>query len=215
MSIWSNVCSSFETSLLIVCLDDISIGGSGVLRFFHYHCVGGLYVLLKFFLMFMGSPVFGVYMLMIDISSWWIVPLINMKWPSLSLLIDFSLNSTLSDISIATPACSWSPFAWKTFSHPLTLSQYFCLFVCLFQLDESFVTCGWVLFFNQVCYLCLLIGTLRPFTFSVNSERSLLFLPIFFPCYLVLPIPCLLVCLLKMVFYTWIFLSHSSFFFYR
>jgi hypothetical protein len=49
----------------------------------------------------MDVPVFGAYMFRIDISSWWIVPFINMKWPSLSLLIDFSVKSTLSDIIIA------------------------------------------------------------------------------------------------------------------
>jgi hypothetical protein len=60
--------------------------------------------------------VFGAYMLRIDISSWWIVPSINMKWSSLSLPIDFSLKFTLSDMSIATHVCLWGPFAWKTFS---------------------------------------------------------------------------------------------------
>jgi hypothetical protein len=63
-----------------------------------------------FFLTWLGVPVFGAFMLRTDISSWWIVPLINMKWPLLSLLIDFSLKYTLSDISVSTPACFWGPF---------------------------------------------------------------------------------------------------------
>jgi hypothetical protein len=45
----------------------------------------------------------------------------------LSLMIGFNLKSTLSDMSIATPACMWSPFAWKFFFHPLTLRQ--CVFL--------------------------------------------------------------------------------------
>jgi hypothetical protein len=32
MSIWSNMCSCYEVSLLIFCLDDLSIGDSGILR---------------------------------------------------------------------------------------------------------------------------------------------------------------------------------------
>jgi hypothetical protein len=58
---------------------------------------------------------FGAYMLRIDISSGWIVPLINMKWPSLSLQTDFSLKSALSDIIIATLFCLQGSFVWKTF----------------------------------------------------------------------------------------------------
>jgi hypothetical protein len=40
----------------------------------------------------------------------------------LSLMIDFSLKSTLPDMDIATPGCLWGLFALKTFFHPLTLS---------------------------------------------------------------------------------------------
>jgi replication initiation and membrane attachment protein DnaB len=47
-----------------------------------------------------------------------------MKQPSMSLIIDFSLKSTLSDMSIATTVYLWDPFDWKNFFQPLTLSQY-------------------------------------------------------------------------------------------
>jgi hypothetical protein len=120
----------------------------------------------------MGAPVFGAYMLMIDISSWLAVPFINMKWPSLSLLNDLSLRSTLSDMGMANPACLWGPFAWKTFFHPLTRNQ--CLFFSV-----RWVSCKQHIvgscFLTQFAILCPLIGALMPFTFSVNIERCFLF----------------------------------------
>jgi hypothetical protein len=118
--------------------------------------------------MYMGSPVFDAYVLRIIIYSWWIVPFINMKCPSLSLLIDFSLKSTSSD----TPACLWSPFSWKTFFYPLTLSQCLCFSVWWVSCKQHVVgSC----FLTQFAILCILIGTLRWFKFSVKIERCLLF----------------------------------------
>jgi hypothetical protein len=115
-------------------------------------------------------------MLRIDISCWWIVPSINMKWLSLSLLIDFSLKSTLSEMRIGTPACSWHPFVWKVFFYPFTLSQ--CLFSSVRWGSFKQHMAG-SFFFNPIAILCHLIGALRPFTFSVNIERYLLFPVIF------------------------------------
>ena len=43
----------------------------------------------------------------------------NMKCPSLSLLIDFSLKSILLDVRIATPVCFLGPFDRKFFLNPL------------------------------------------------------------------------------------------------
>jgi hypothetical protein len=37
-----------------------------------------------------------------------------MKCPFLSCLINVSLKSSLSDISIASPACFWGPLAWRS-----------------------------------------------------------------------------------------------------
>jgi hypothetical protein len=125
----------------------------------------------------MGTPVFGAYMLRIDISSWWIVPFINMKWSSFSLLIDFSLKCTLSDMSIATPAYLWGSTCLENF-FPLFHSKSVFIF---FQLDESFVSNIWlgIVFLIQFVILCLLIGSLKPFTFIINIERCLLFPVIF------------------------------------
>jgi hypothetical protein len=43
--------------------------------------------------------------LIIVISFWSISPFVSMECPSLSCLINVGLKSTLSEISIATPAC--------------------------------------------------------------------------------------------------------------
>jgi hypothetical protein len=53
----------------------------------------------------LGALTLGAYRLIIVISFWCISPFISVKCPSLSHLINVSLKSTLSDISIATPAC--------------------------------------------------------------------------------------------------------------
>ena len=52
--------------------------------------------------MYLGAPVLGVFTRCI--SFCWISPFTIMKWPSLSLVMSFTLRSDLSDISIATPA---------------------------------------------------------------------------------------------------------------
>ena len=64
-------------------------------------------------------------MLKIEILSWLIFPLMNMKYPSSSYLITFGWKSILLDIRMATLACFLKPFAWKTFFNPFTLS--YCL----------------------------------------------------------------------------------------
>jgi hypothetical protein len=50
--------------------------------------------------------------LIIVISFWCISTFISIECPSLSCLINVSLKSTLSEISIATPACFQGSLAW-------------------------------------------------------------------------------------------------------
>ena len=57
----------------------------------------------------------------------WIDPLIIMKSPSLALVTVFIIKPIFSDMSIATPAFFWSPFAWNAFLHSLTFSLYVSL----------------------------------------------------------------------------------------
>jgi hypothetical protein len=60
----------------------------------------------------LGALTLGAYRLMIIISFWSISPFISIECPSLSHLINVGLTSTLSEISIATPACIRGPSAW-------------------------------------------------------------------------------------------------------
>jgi hypothetical protein len=53
----------------------------------------------------LGALMLGAYKLIIVISFWCISHFISMECPSLSHLINVSLKSTFSEISIATPAC--------------------------------------------------------------------------------------------------------------
>ena len=69
-------------------------------------------------LIYWGAPMLGAYifiimLLLLNISSSWIDPLIIMSCPSLSFITDFILKSILYDVSIATPVIFWLPFAWK------------------------------------------------------------------------------------------------------
>jgi hypothetical protein len=58
----------------------------------------------RVFLMKLGALMLGPYNLIIVISVWCTSPFISMECPSLSHLINVSLKSTLSKISIATLA---------------------------------------------------------------------------------------------------------------
>ena len=76
-SISSRVLLSDTISLLIFCLEDLSIFDSGVLK------SPTIIVLLsisflkssKIFFMYLGAPILGVYIFTMLMSSWWILPL--------------------------------------------------------------------------------------------------------------------------------------------
>jgi hypothetical protein len=53
----------------------------------------------------LGALTLGASTLIIVISFWSISPFISMECPALSHLFNVGLKSTLSEISIATPAC--------------------------------------------------------------------------------------------------------------
>ena len=101
-SIHASMLFNATISLLILCLEDLSIVDSRVLK------SPTISVLLS--ISFLKSYIFGcsyfgcIYMFIMDISSWWVLPLIIMKCPSLSLFMAFVLKSILCDISIATSA---------------------------------------------------------------------------------------------------------------
>ena len=107
-SISSRVLLSDTISLLIFCLEDLFIFDSGVLK------SPTIIVLLsisflkssKMFFMYLGAPMLGAYIFTMFMSSWWILSLSIMKWPSGYLYLFMALlwKSILSAMSIATPA---------------------------------------------------------------------------------------------------------------
>jgi hypothetical protein len=101
------VCFRSRISLLIFCLDDLSIDDSEVLKSPMTTVLQLIYALRSFrvCLMKLGALTLGAYRLIIVISFWSIFPFISMECPSLSRLINAGLKSTLSEVSIATPAC--------------------------------------------------------------------------------------------------------------
>ena len=104
-SISSRVLFSYTISLLIFGLEDLSILDSGVLK------SRAIIVLLsisflkssRIFFMYVGAPMLGAYTVTMFMSSWWILPLSIMKWPSGSLFMALVLKSILPYMSIATP----------------------------------------------------------------------------------------------------------------
>jgi hypothetical protein len=91
----------------------ISIDDRGVLKSPAISISGSICVLKSssICLMKLGALTLSTYKSTVVISSWCISPFITMKWPSLSLLTNLGLKSTLSDISIATTACFEEPLA--------------------------------------------------------------------------------------------------------
>ena len=86
-SISSKALLNATISSLIFCLEDLSIFDSGVLK------SPSIIVLLsisflkssKIFFMYLGAAMLGAYIFTMFMSSWWILPLSIMKWPSGSL----------------------------------------------------------------------------------------------------------------------------------
>ena len=109
-------------------------------------------------------------MFSIEISSWRMFPVTNMKCPSLSLLINFSLRFILLDIRIATPACFLGPFDWNIFFPNFYCETMSLRLVCVswMQMKDGFC------FHIQSVNLYLLIGDMSAFTLRDNNEQGLL-----------------------------------------
>jgi hypothetical protein len=153
----------FRISLLIFCLDDISIDDSGVLKFPMTTVLELIYAF-RFFrvcLMKLGVLTLGAYRLIIVISFSSISPYISMECPSLSHLINVGLKSTLSEISIATPACFQGPLAWSIFFQPFILSLSLFLSVRWVSCKQQIVGSSFLI---QFVIQCLLMGELSHLT---------------------------------------------------
>ena len=122
-------------SLLIFCVDNLSLGLSGVLN------SPTIIVLLWIFpfmavttcLTYWCTHILGSYIFTMVIYSSWIDPLIIMKCFSLFFITVFILKPILSDRSFGTPAFFWFSLAWNIFLHPLTYSLYVGLLETVFM----------------------------------------------------------------------------------
>ena len=120
-SIWSNASFRACVSLLIFCLDDLSIAVSGMLNSPLLLCYCQ-FLLLRLLAVALCIEVILCWVrIYFQFSSSWIDPLIIGN--VLLCLLWYSLRSVLSDISITTPPFFWFPFAWNVFFRPL-----FCFF---------------------------------------------------------------------------------------
>ena len=127
--IWSNISFKDCVSLLIFCLDDLSIDESRVLKSPTIIVLLSIspFMTVSICLIYWGAPFLGAYIFIIVISPSWIDPFYHMQCPSLSLVTVFIFKPILSDMIIAIPAFFWLPFVWNTFFHPLSLSLYVSL----------------------------------------------------------------------------------------
>src|SRR3712207_1307996 len=117
--------------------------------------------------MYFGAPVLGPFIFISVMSSWWNVPFIIIYCPSLSLIAFFIMKSTLSDVSMATPAFFCLPLAWNIVFHPFSLSLCLSLALrCVSWRQHIVGSC----FLIHPATLCRLIGEFNPFTFRVIIE---------------------------------------------
>jgi len=113
-----------EMKMLIFCLDDLSISVSGVLKSptIIVLLLSSPLIVVSICLMYWGVPMLGAYICLQFLCSFlglipWSLCTSLSKCP-LSLITVFILKSILSDMSIATSALFWSPFAWNIFPSP-------------------------------------------------------------------------------------------------
>jgi hypothetical protein len=106
--------------------------------------------------------------MVIESSSWKILPLMSMKCPSLSFLITLGWKSILFDIRMDTPACFFRPVAYKNFFQPFILRK--CLSFSLRCVSCKQQNDGSCLCRQFVC-LCLFIGELSPLILRDIKEK--------------------------------------------
>ena len=87
-SIWSNVSLKACVSLLIFCLEGLSIDVSGVLKSLTIIVLLSIspFISVNICLICLGAPVLGEYIFTTVMTSSWMDPLIVMQCPSLSLV---------------------------------------------------------------------------------------------------------------------------------
>jgi ABC-type branched-subunit amino acid transport system permease subunit len=145
---------SFTVSLFSFCLNDLSIGESGVLKSSTLIVWGSMCVLSfsKVSFMNVGAFAFGAQMLLVDF------PLDEYKMSSSSCLLTVGLKSILLDIRMATPTCFLGTLLGIPF--PYFYSEIVPIFV--FEVCFLFSAKCWILFAIQSVSVCLFIHELSP-----------------------------------------------------
>ena len=159
-SLWSTVFLKARVSLLIFCLDDLSIDISRVLKSLTIIMLLSIspFISVNICLIYGGAPMLGIYIYncYIFLLDWSFDPYVGSFF---SLVIIFTLKSISSNISIAILVLFWFPFAWNTFSHSPTCSLYV-------SLDPKWISCRLHVyrscFCNHSASLCLLVRAFSP-----------------------------------------------------
>ena len=149
-SIWSRELFNVKMSLLIFCLEYLSIVDSGWLKSPSINGSLSIYFLKssKIFLLYLGAPVLGAY-IVTKFLSWWILPLSIMKCHSGSLFMSYVLKCIFSHISVATLA-------------------FFSLSICLENfLNTSLSVCVGLLFWGGSLVGSICAGHV-PYLFSYH-----------------------------------------------
>lgn len=153
---------SFRCNLILrflyFCLDDLSVGESGVAIIHNYWVCVSSYVFNCISMCFRKSCKSGVVAYIFSVVILWLIDHLIKIQCSLYLLISFSWKYNLSDIRMALPAYFLTPFFQYYF-----LSFHFkvCLFLKLrwFSCTQQIHA---VCFLTHSSSLCLLNGDLKP-----------------------------------------------------
>jgi hypothetical protein len=149
---------SSRISLLVFCLDDLSIGDRGVLKSLTTTVLESVCAFKSFSvcLMKLGVLALGGYRLIIIISFWCIAPFISMKWPSLSRLTNVSMKSTLSKYCYSCLFSGAINLVNLLDFHPKPV----CLFLSIrwVSCKQQIVRSSFLIQFSKQCFLMVVVG---------------------------------------------------------
>lgn len=133
--------------------------------------------------MYFSDFVFGAYMWILVIFSWWIFLLMKMYYPFLYFMISYGLKSIMSYIIMAIPACFWGPFVWNIFFYIFypELISVLGVKVCFLEIAKSKLLVWFFslqkfdhLEFDIECHLSILFFYLRgPIELGVCDYNNL------------------------------------------
>jgi hypothetical protein len=142
------------------CLDDLPIGKRGILTSPSTIVLESICAFKSFSvcLMKQGALALGAYRLIVVTFFWCIAPFISMECPSLSCVTNVSLKSTLSDISITTPAFLGSHWLGNLF--PACYPKP--VFISVNKIGLLLTTDCQIFLFNPLCWMVSFDGGVEP-----------------------------------------------------